>query len=316
MKKVFITGGAGYVGSSLVKELVEQHDVTVLDALWFGNSLTPHKNLKVVRGDTRNIEAIDLSGFDVVIHLANIANDPSVELNETLSWEVNVLATQQIIEKAIHGQVKTFIYASSGSVYGVSDKENVTEDTPLKPISAYNKTKMVAERVVMSYANDIKTYCIRPATVCGWSPRMRLDVSVNLLTYQALSRGEITVFGGKQTRPNIHIKDMVGVYKYLLSDNPPAPGIYNAGFENMSIMDIAVMISGKVPCKISTKESTDPRSYRVDSSKLLNVGFLPRFNVEAAIDDLIHRYRAGELADSPNFHTVKTMVNLGLGKKN
>ena len=187
---------------------------------------------------------------DVIIHLANIANDPAVELNPTLSWEVNVLAGQQLIEKAQRNNVSHFIFASSGSVYGVKDEPKVTEDLELVPISVYNKTKMVAERVFLSYKDKMKVHCIRPATVCGFSPRMRLDVSVNMFTYQALKNKKMTVFGGDQTRPNIHIKDIANVYKHFI-ENPDIPsGCYNAGFENITIKEIAEMVSEVIPSEI------------------------------------------------------------------
>ena len=166
--------------------LNQGNKVCVYDIQWFGNHLAPHPNLKLIKGDIRVIDDINFKNFDIIIHLANIANDPSVELNAGLSWETNVLAGQQLIDKAVRANVKQFIYASSGSVYGVKEEEEVTEDLPLVPISVYNKTKMVAERVFLSHKDKIKVHCIRPATVCGWSPRMRLDVSVNMLTLQAL----------------------------------------------------------------------------------------------------------------------------------
>ena len=186
MNEILVTGGCGYVGTPLTESLLNDgKKVTVLDTQWFGNYLTKHKNLKIIKDDIRNIENIDLKNFEVIIHLANIANDPAVDLNPNLSWEVNVLATQQLIDKAIRSKnIKQFIYASSGSVYGIKSEDSVTEDLSLVPISAYNKTKMVAERVLLSYANDITIHCIRPATVCGWSSRMRLDVSVNMLTFR------------------------------------------------------------------------------------------------------------------------------------
>jgi len=215
--KIFITGGCGYVGTVLTNELLkDNHEITVLDTQWFGNFLEPNNKLKIIKGNIQDLSKISFKGFNCIIHLANIANDPGVELNETLSWEVNVLASQQLAEKAIEDGVDQIIYASSGSVYGVKEEKEVTEDLSLVPISAYNKTKMVSERVLFSYKDYIKVYCIRPATVCGYSPRMRLDVSVNLLTMQALTKQKINVFGGNQTRPNINIHDMVGVYKHFL----------------------------------------------------------------------------------------------------
>ena len=240
---VLITGGCGYTGSVLTNKLVNQgHNVTVVDTQWFGNYLDEENNLQVIKADIREIEKISLKNIETIIHLANIANDPGVELNPTLSWEVNVLATHQLADKANRANVKQIIYASSGSVYGVKSEPQVTEDLELVPISAYNKTKMVAERVLLSYKNQMQIHCIRPATVCGISPRMRFDVSVNLLTLQALTNNKMTVFGGAQVRPNIHIDDIVNVYSHFLKNPKIESGCYNAGFENISIKEIAEMI--------------------------------------------------------------------------
>ena len=242
---ILITGGCGFVGSALIKDLLAQgHSITNIDTQWFGINLEDHRKLINIKSDIRNIEGIDFQGFEAVVHLANIANDPGVELNQNLSWEVNVLAGKKLIEQAIKNNIKKFIYASSGSVYGIKDEKDVTEDLDLVPISTYNKTKMVAERLFLSYSSQIDFYALRPATVCGLSPRMRLDVSVNLLTYQALSKGKISLFGGSQIRPNIHIKDMVNAYKHLLFNNVK-PDIYNAGFENYSLREISEMIQKK-----------------------------------------------------------------------
>lgn len=312
--KILVTGGCGYVGSELIPSLLKKgHKITVYDTQWFGSNLEEHNNLKVVKIDTRQLEEKHLKGFEKIIHLANIANDPAVDLNPELSWEVNVLATQQLIDKAARlGTTKQFIFASSGSVYGVKEEPNVTEELSLVPISAYNKTKMVAERVLLSYAGHMKIHCIRPATVCGLSRRMRLDVAVNILTMQALEKKSITVFGGNQTRPNINIQDMVEVYHHFLENSELPSGTYNAGFENISILEIAELIAKKLDAKIIVKESNDPRSYRQDSSKLIKTGFVQKHTVEDAIDSLITAYQAGLLKNEDHFHTVKTMKNLGL----
>jgi nucleoside-diphosphate-sugar epimerase len=215
--KIFVTGACGYKGTVLVPKLLNQgHEVTAFDIMWFGNNILEHESLTVVEGDVRHINKFDLHGFDVVIHLSSVANDPCGDLNPKLTWEVSCLATMLLAENAANSGVKQFIYASSGSVYGVKDEEHVTEDLELDPISEYNKTKMVSEKVLLSYKDRMKIQIIRPATVCGFSNRMRLDVAVNLLTIQALSKGQITVLGGDQTRPNIHIDDITNVYIYIL----------------------------------------------------------------------------------------------------
>lgn len=310
---LLITGGCGYVGSVLVPRLLEQgHRVLVIDTQWFGNHLPKHPALTVTKGDIRDIQPTLFADIDAVIHLANIANDPGVELNPALSWEVNVLATQQIAVMAVKAGVKQLVYASSGSVYGVKEEEQVTEDLDLVPISTYNKTKMIAERVLMSYAGDTQIHNIRPATVCGLSPRMRLDVSVNMLTHQALTNHEITVFGGEQVRPNIHIQDMAGVYEHFLAHPNLPSGEYNAGFENISIGDLAKIIGKQCDASIKVTPSNDPRSYRQNSDKLLATGFSPQFTVADAIAELRKAYSRGELIDSEQSHTVKWMTALGL----
>ena len=263
--KILVTGGCGYKGHVLIPKLLNQgHNVVCFDTQWFGNFLIPHKNLIIKKGDIRNIEKVSLDGIDCIIHLASIANDPCGDLNPKLTWEVSALATMQLADKAKRCGVKRFIYASSGSVYGVKDEEQVTEDLKLEPISEYNKTKMVAERVLLSYKDDMVVQIVRPATVCGYSERMRLDVSVNLLTMHALSKGKITVFGGNQIRPNIHIDDLTDLYIHLI-DNPEITGVYNAGFENISILNIAELVTKYLPVEIEITDSNDPRSYRINS---------------------------------------------------
>ncbi len=306
--KIFVTGGCGYKGSVLIPKLLGLgFEVTNYDTEWFGNYLKPHKNLNSIKGDIRNLDDISLDGFDVVIHLANIANDPAVDLNPTMSWEVNVLSTNQLISKACESKVKQFLFASSGSVYGIKNEERVTEELSLVPISTYNKTKMIAERVLLSYKSEMQIHIIRPATVCGLSPRMRLDVAVNLLTFQALSNKKITVLGGKQIRPNIHIEDICEVYIHFIKNQNIKSGFYNAGFENISILDISNLIKTKIDCEVEIKSSNDPRSYRQDSTKLMNTGFVPKKNIAAAIDEIISSYKSGQLIDKEQWHTVKWM---------
>ena len=315
--KVLVTGGCGYIGSILTPKLLGAgHDVIVVDTMWFGNYLDAHERLTVVNADVREILSVPMEGVDVVVHLANIANDPCGDLDAKLSWEVNVLAQMQLIEHAIAHGVKQFIYSSSGSVYGVKEEEHVTEDLSLVPISDYNKTKMISERVLLSYADQIVIQSVRPATVCGVSPRMRLDVSVNMLTMFALENGKITVFGGQQTRPNIHIQDITDVFLHFMRLGDQATGIYNAGFENISILDIAERIVEKVPAEIVITESNDPRSYRLNSDKLLATGFTPKRTVDHAIDEVIAAYRSGALQPDPLWRNLDTMKRLDLGRSN
>ncbi len=305
--KLLVTGACGYKGTVLVPKLLAAgHEVVAFDIMWFGNFLAAHPRLTVVKGDVRNIDSIPLDGVDAIIHLSSVANDPCGDLDPKLTWEISCLATMQLADRAARRGIKRFIYASSGSVYGVKSEPQVTEDLELTPISEYNKTKMVAERVLLSYSDKMAVQIIRPATVCGFSPRMRLDVSVNMLTMQALAKEHITVFGGSQTRPNVHIDDITDVYVFML-DHPEHCGVYNAGFENISIMDIAERVVEHAPAKISVTESNDPRSYRVNSDRLLATGFRPKKTVDDAIKEIVHKFRSGELKDDDRFHNLKWM---------
>ncbi len=306
--KILVTGACGYKGTVLVPKLLKcGHDVIAFDTQWFGNFLPNHEKLTVIKGDIIQTHDINLKGIDAIIHLASIANDPTGDLNPKLTWETSCLATMVLADRAAREGVQHFIYASSGSVYGVKEEEQVTEDLELVPISEYNKTKMVSERVLLSYQNDMIVQIIRPATVCGLSPRMRLDVSVNLLTMAALTKGKITVFGGKQVRPNVHMQDITDAYLFLL-DNPEHTGIYNVGFENISILDIAEMVSKKLDIPIEVEGESDPRSYRVNSDRILKAGFKPQYKVSDAIDEIIVAFQRGELKDQPQFHNLKWMM--------
>lgn len=311
--KILVTGGCGYKGHILIPKLLDQgHQVIAFDIQWFGNFLDRHENLEVIKGDVRSIEEVPLdSSIDCIIHFSSIANDPCGDLNPQLTWEVSALATMQLADRAKRVGVKRFIYASSGSVYGIKEEEQVTEDLELKPLSEYNKTKMVAERVLLSYKDDLIVQIVRPATVCGYSPRMRLDVSVNLLTMHALTKGKITVFGGNQIRPNIHIDDIADMYIHLI-DHPEYTGIFNAGFENISILDIAKLVTKYISVDIEITESNDPRSYRVNSDKILSTGFKPKKGVEIAIQEIIEKYNTGVLKDEEIFHNLKWMQSNSL----
>ena len=304
---VLITGGCGYVGTKLTGAMLARtpHHVTVLDTMWFGNQLAPQPRLTVLPLDVRKIDEVDLSSYDTIFHLANIANDPSVELNPYSSWEVNVLAGMRLIDRAARQGVKQFVFASSASVYGLKHDPRVTEELELLPLSEYNKTKMVAERVVLSYADAMTTTIIRPATVCGLSPRMRLDVVVNMLTMQALTKGAITVLGGDQTRPNIHIDDLVDAYLFAFERR--LPGVYNAGFENLTVLEIAQAVTREIPATVDVRPSNDPRSYFVCSDKLRATGFAPAKTVQIAIREMAAAYRAGALADDPVCYNVHWM---------
>jgi nucleoside-diphosphate-sugar epimerase len=306
-----VTGGCGFVGTKLTEALLARGwNVTSFDIQWFGNFLRPHPRLTVFKTDIREIDNFDLSSYDIVYHLANVANDPAVELNPYLSWEINVLATMRLVDRAARHGVKHFIFASSGSVYGVRSEARVTEDLPLVPISEYNKTKMVAERVVLSYSDAMKITIIRPATTCGLSPRMRLDLAVNLLTMQALMKGKMTVFGGEQVRPSVHIDDLVDLYLYATDHG--LTGIYNAGFENLTILEIANRIKAAIPVDITMLPPNDPRSYRLCSDRVLATGFKPKRDIGTAIAEVADAYRSGRLKDEPEWHNVAWMKARGV----
>lgn len=314
MPTILVTGGCGFVGSKLVPRLCELgHEVKVIDTQWFGNFLPEKGNLDVKKKPISEISEGDLEEVEFVVHLANIANDPGVELNPVLSWEINTLHLTQLMNLCRKVGIKKFLNASSGSVYGVKSEPKVTEDLELTPISAYNKTKMVAERIVSSFSSHFDVYNIRPATVCGLSPRMRFDVVVNMFVWQAFSRGKITVMGGDQVRPNIHIDDMVRVYEHFLFEKELPSGDYNAGFENISIREVASYLQGKFGAELEFLPSNDPRSYRQDSSKLLETGFTPIKKVADAVSEVWNKLETRELVDDDRWYTVKTMKNLGLG---
>ena len=312
--KIIILGGCGYIGSFLKKIILKKKNkIKIIDNQWFGKNISSHRDLKIVKKDIRNLKKEDLNGYDAIIHLANIANDPSVLLKPDLSWDVNVLTTMKICELAIEAKIKKIIFSSSGSVYGVSNKKKVIEETDLKPISIYNKTKMIAERVFLSYSKHLNTTIIRPATVCGLSKRLRLDVSVNMLTYQAYKNKLITVLGGSQIRPNVHIIDLCNIFlHFLFAKKSYNNQIFNAGFENLSILDIAKKIKAKTNCEIQIKPSNDPRSYRLNSNKLLNTGFKKKYSVEDAIEQLIYFFDKKKFKSSNKNFNIKTTQQLNV----
>lgn len=313
MKHVLVTGGCGYKGSVLVPKLLAAgHKVRVIDNQWFGNYLQPHPNLLVQKVDIRGLGYLAFRNLDAVIHLAGIANDPCGELDAKLTWEVNVLGTLRLLEVCARLKPQ-FIFASSASVYGLKDNKPVVEGDSLEPVSDYNKTKMCAEKVCLSYAGQMPIQIIRPATVCGVSPRMRLDTMVNMLTMQALTKGEITAHcgehGGNLMRPNIHIDDVTDLYIYML-DHPEMIGAYNAGFENISAMDTATMIAEEVEAKINITTVKDKRSYAVNSDKLLATGFKPKHTVKDAIRRIIAAHKGG-LKDEDHCYNLRWMQQHG-----
>ena len=308
--KILVTGGCGYIGSVLVpKLLAKEHEVVVFDTCWFGNFLAPHPRLRVYEEDFRNITW--LGGYDAVIHLAAIANDPTGDLKPDLTWDVNAAGSTRLAQIASQSLVKQFLYASSGSVYGICDWPKVTEDAPLVPLSEYNRTKAAAEKELLALDDGMAVQILRPATVCGWSPRLRLDVVVNALTALALRDGRIELQAPEAVRPNIHIEDMTDLYLWMLA-RPQLTGVWNAGFENFTVRRIAQLVAERIPAELTEKPTNDPRSYRMDSSKLLAAGFKPKHKVVDAIDELIAHHAAGTLRDEERCYNLKTMRARGL----
>ena len=320
---VLVTGGAGYVGAVLTPKLLAAgHRVTVLDVYYFGDhvldAVRGHPKLTQMQGDLRDRPTVDaaLAGCDAVIHLACISNDPSFELDPALGRSINYDAFPPLVRLAKRHGVRRFIYASSSSVYGIKEEENVTEDLPLRPLTDYSKYKALCEDVLAAEREPgFTTLIVRPATVCGYSPRLRLDLSVNILTNLAYHQREITVFGGAQRRPNLHIDDMTDLYVSALQW--PAEKIdgqiFNAGWQNLSIREIAEMVRREVgdDVRIVTSPTNDLRSYHISSEKIKRqLGWAPRRTVQDAVRDLLAAFQGGKAPGSltdPIYSNIKTM---------
>ena len=331
MAKVLVTGGAGYVGCVLVPKLLAAgHSLVVYDLMLYGlEGLSKHPRLRIVKGDLRDTVhlARELVGIDSVIHLACISNDPSFELDSTLSRTINYDCFEPMVVASRSAGVKRFVYASTSSVYGVSDAPEVTEEHPLVPITDYNKYKGLCEPLLLRHQSpSFTTVVIRPATVCGYSPRMRFDLTVNILTNHAVNLGVITVFGGSQKRPNIHIDDVTDLYVRLLEypDHLIAGQTFNAGYQNHSVAELAEIVRTiverempeKAPIRIETTSSADIRSYHISSKKIAErLGFVPKRTVEDAVEDLCKAFEAGLLPGSmtdDQYINVRSIKKLGL----
>ncbi|MCP4351305.1 MAG: SDR family oxidoreductase [Desulfobacterales bacterium] len=328
LKNIFVTGGAGYVGAVLVPKLLNAgYKVKVLDLYLYGNdvlsSVQENPDLTEIKGDIRDNALLEkeIPGTDAVIHLACISNDPSYELNPDLGKSINYDAFLPLTDICKKSGVKRFIYASSSSVYGIKDEPEVTEDLPLEPLTDYSKYKALCEEYLQKSASDeFIVTTIRPSTVCGYSPRQRLDLTVNILTNHAVNKGNITVFGGKQKRPNLHIEDMTDLYLFIL-DQPKEKihkKIYNAGYENYEVHEIAEMVRDTLGSDISieTTPSDDNRSYHVCSEKIKQeLGFEARHTIQEAVLDLKKAFDDGKLSDPMDdirYYNIKTMQAVNL----
>ncbi len=324
MKTILVTGGTGYVGSILVPKLLSKnYKVVVVDCMFFTDmglkAVKSNPNLTIINGDIRSADTLkkSLKGVDAVIHLASISNDPSSDLNPQLTVEVNFDATVNLVKLAKEAGVKRFINASTSSVYGIKETPNVTEDLPLDPLTVYSKTKADSEPfVTKANDNNFTAVNIRPATVCGYSPKMRLDLTVNILTMHALTKGKITVFGGNQKRPNIHIEDITDYYVDLLEI--PAEKIagktYNAGYENHTVSEIAQMVKDIIGnhVTIETTPSNDNRSYHISSAKIeRELGLKPKKTIKDAVVDIKNAASKGLLDwNDENYYNVKKVKTL------
>ena len=330
MRNILVTGGAGYVGSVLVPKFLNKgYRVKVVDLYLYGlevlDQVKDHPNLTQIKGDIRDLDLLrrEMPGTDAVIHLACISNDPSYELNPALGRSINYDAFLSLVDLAKREKVTRFIYASSSSVYGIKNEPEVTEDLSLDPLTDYSKYKALCEEYLLkAQTEDFTVLILRPATVCGYSPRLRLDLTVNILTNHAFNKGKITVFGGEQKRPNIHIEDMTDLYVKTLTypKEKIAGKVYNAGYQNYKLIEIAEMVRkvlGKPGLNIDITDSDDKRSYCISSRKIQKeLNFAPRHSVEEAISDLKNAFEKKFVPnpmEDKRYYNIKTMQAVNLG---
>ncbi len=324
-KNILVIGGGGYVGSELVPTLLkENYSVSVYDLFIYGkNALDQNKNLTLIEGDIRDLKKLNntIKNFETVIHLACISNDPSFELNPELGKSINLDCFRPLVEICKNNKVKRFIYASSSSVYGIKKEKNVSENLSLEPLTDYSKFKVECEKILLEYKdNRFETVIIRPATVCGYAKRQRLDVVVNILTNLAFNKRKIKIFGGEQLRPNIHIKDMVRVYLNVIEAKADLVNgeIFNAGYDNMKVKEIANIVKKVIgeDVEIDKEVTNDNRSYHISSEKIKKIiNFVPNFTIEDAVKDLKDAFENKKLPgslDNSIYFNIKKMQEIQL----
>ena len=318
LDKILVIGGAGYVGSMLVPQLMENYEVVVYDLFIYGDNL-PDKVTKLI-ADVRNEDALKraVNGVKSIIHLACISNDPSYELDPELGKSINYTSFPTLL-KIANENCDRFIFASTSSVYGIKEGE-VVETTISEPLTDYSKYKLECEKIMFNSGFNIVKTAVRSATVCGYSPRLRLDLVVNLLTISALETNNIKIFGGKQLRPNINIKDIINVYEMMLTADAQKINneAFNAGYENNTVEELAFMVKDVIggDIKLEYLPTNDNRSYHINSSKINKVlGFNPKYTIVEAIETLVESYRGGKISsglNNPMFHNVKRMKEINL----
>lgn len=320
MKTILVLGGGGYVGCNLVRKLLKKnYQVIVYDLFLYKKDvfidLLDNGNLKIIKGDIRDLNKLEtfLENIDIIIHLACISNDPSYELNPNLGKDINFDCFPKLINKVKKYNIKQFIYASSSSVYGVKEESSVTEDLKAEPITDYSKFKLECEGILLNESEKFKKTIIRPATVCGYSERQRLDVIVNILTNHAFFNKKIIIHGGDQLRPNIHIDDMSDSYLKVI-DNSDASNneIFNVGDENHSVNELAEMVNLSCPdAQLIREEVLDQRSYKISSEKIFKkIGFKTKKTISDAINDLVNAFKSKRLINTFNdegYYNIKVI---------